>query len=78
MWVSLSLDAPESLQEGASVLWTDNGQPIGAGTFATQSILRKPGDHIIEARIITADDHKIVLSKTMKVLPAPSSRPAGL
>jgi len=77
MWVSLSLDTPESLRDGASVLWTDNGRPIGAGTFATQSILRHPGDHVIEARIITAEDHKIVLRQTMKVLPAPSSQPAG-
>ena len=77
MWVSLSVEMPESLRRGASILWLDNDQPIGSGDFSTQSILREPGDHVIQARITTADDRRIIVRETVSVGPPASSRPAG-
>lgn len=76
MWVSLSVEMPLQLREGASILWTDNNRPISTGTFEARAILRDPGQHIIEARIITADDRRIILRENLKVLPRTSSQPA--
>ena len=79
MWVRLSIDMPSALRDGASILWTDNNQPIGSDGFSTQALLRQPGDHLIEARITTANNRQIILSETINVLPEsdPTSQPAG-
>ncbi|UCD29360.1 MAG: hypothetical protein JSV03_02435 [Planctomycetota bacterium] len=76
MWVYMSVEMPLKLREGASILWTDNNKPISSGTFNANSILRRPGNHIIKALITTADDRRIILHQTIKVLSAPSSQPA--
>jgi hypothetical protein len=76
MWASLAVEMPAPLQQGASVLWTDNDEPIGNGGFTTQVILREPGNHRLEARITTADDRKIVLNEVITVRSA-ASQPAG-
>lgn len=69
MWVSLSVELPRELKDGASVLWTDNGRPIPAlNNFETQALLNEPGDHDIEAHVIVADDRKAVLRQTITVL----------
>jgi len=75
MWITLSVEMPDTLRQGASVLWTDNMTPIGSNAFQTQGLLRDAGDHRIRARIITADDRKIILEETIKVL-NPTSQPA--
>ena len=75
MWITLSVEMPVELRDGASVLWTDNQTPIGSNTFETQSLLRSPGDHNIRAHIVTANDRKITLEKTIKVLNA-STQPS--
>ena len=77
MWVSMSVEIPFKLQEGASILWTDNNKPISTNTFDANSILRQPGKHLIQAHIITADDQQIILSETIKVMTPPSSQPAA-
>ena len=77
MWVNLSLDIPPDLREGASILWIDNGWPIGTGSFHARSVLWDPGPHTIEARLTLADNRRAVLRKTITVLPAPSSQPTG-
>ncbi len=75
MRVSLSVDLPDHLKSGTSVLWTRNGQPIPAlNSFETQVLLEEPGDHDIEAHIIMADDRKAVLRQTITVLGA-TTRP---
>lgn len=77
MWVSLSVDLPPDIKDGATVLWTDNGQPIPAlNSFETQALLKEPGDHDIEAHILTSDDRKAVLRQTITVL-GPTSQPAS-
>jgi hypothetical protein len=73
--VSFSVDLPENLRDGASVLWTDNDQPVAnANGFETQILLDEPGQHRIAAHIITADDRKAVVNQTVSVL-APSTQP---
>jgi len=76
MMVSMSVEMPPKLFEGASILWTDNNKPISTNTFNASSILRRPGKHVIQAHIITADDRQIVLSETIKVTAKPTSQPA--
>jgi predicted esterase len=77
MWVSLSVELPANLKSGASVLWTDNGQPIPSlNSFETQTMLNEPGEHDVEAHIITADDRKAVLRQTITVLGA-ATQPAS-
>ncbi len=77
MWVSLSVELPTEIKDGASVLWTDNGQPIPAlNSFETQALLKQPGEHDIEAHILTPDDRKTVLRQTITVL-GPTSQPAS-
>lgn len=73
-WVSLSIDLPERLKEGASVLWMDNNRTISVDGFEATRLLREPGEHTIKARILTADDRSIILRETFKVLP-PASQP---
>ncbi len=77
LWVSLSVQMPQRLRDGASILWTDNHKPFASNSFEAQGILREPGNHQIEAIIITADDQKLVLRKTVFVQP-PASQPAGV
>ncbi|MBI4579040.1 MAG: hypothetical protein HY718_05015, partial [Planctomycetes bacterium] len=77
MQVSLSVDLPDQLKDGATILWTDNERPIPAvHAFETLVLLREPGQHRIAAHIITADDRKLVLRQTITVL-SPSSQPAS-
>jgi len=76
MWIDLDVEIPPKLQDGASILWTNNGRPMTSGRFQTRGILRKPGEHKIEARIITANNRKITLQETIKVLPRSTSQPA--
>jgi hypothetical protein len=77
MWVNLSVELPDNLREGATVLWTSNDQPIPSlNGFETHAVLHEPGDHDIEAHIIIADDRKAVLRQTITVL-VPASQPAS-
>lgn len=77
MWVSLSVELPENLRDGVTVLWTDNGRPIPSlNIFETQTVLNDPGDHELQAHIITADDRKAVLQQTVTVL-GPATQPAS-
>ncbi len=77
LWVSLSLNLPEALKEGATVTWTDNGKPIvGAARFDAQASLETVGEHRIEAVVLAADDVKYTARKTL-TLSVPSSQPAG-
>ena len=76
MWINLNVEMPPKLQDGASILWTNNGTPMTSGRFQAHGILREPGEHKIEARIITANDRKIILQETIKVLPRSTSQPA--
>lgn len=77
MWVSLSLSLPEALKEGATVNWTDNGQPIiGANLFEAQARLETPGEHHLKAVVLTPDDLKYTATKTL-TLSVPDSQPAG-
>jgi len=76
MWVSLSVELPDELKDGATVLWTENNRPLAAlHAFETQVLLKEPGDHDIEAHVITADDRKTVLRQTITVL-GPATGPA--
>ena len=77
MWVTMNLEIPPELREGASVLWSDNGRPISTGSFDAQSVLWTPGVHAIEARVALADDRRAVLRRAITVLPPPSSQPAS-
>lgn len=74
-WIDLSAVIPAAMREGASILWTDNGVPVGSGSFQTQAVLREPGAHHIAAHIFTSDDRQITAMKTVQVLP-PDSPPA--
>ena len=76
MWVSLSVEMPKFLRDGASILWTDNNKPIGSNSFSTHRLLKEPGNHHIRAMIIADDDRRITLDKTIKVLAA-TTRPAN-
>jgi poly(3-hydroxybutyrate) depolymerase len=76
MWINLGVEMPPRLQDGASILWTKNGKPMASGRFQARGVLRKPGQHTIEARIITADDRKITVQETIKVLPRSTSQPS--
>ncbi|MHC4445392.1 MAG: PHB depolymerase family esterase [Planctomycetota bacterium] len=76
MWVRMSVEMPPKMQEGASILWTDNNKPISTNTFDAKSMLRQPGKHIIQAHIVTADDQQITLSETVNVRNAPATQPA--
>ncbi len=73
--VSLSAIVPASMREGASILWTDNGVPVGDNTFEAHVVLRQPGTHYIAAHIATADDRRINAQRTIQVLP-PATQPA--
>jgi predicted esterase len=75
MWVSLSVDLPQQLRDGAVVTWTDNSQPMKGDEFEAIGLLRDPGDHAIQAHITTADDQRITVEQTVTVLP-PASQPA--
>lgn len=75
LWVDMSLELPPSLKEGASVLWMNNERPIASSSFSARRLLKEPGDHHIKAIVVTTDDRKIELSRTVHVLP-PASRPA--
>lgn len=76
MWAHLALDLPADLARGASVLWTDNGKPIGTGRFDTQSILWEPGPHAIAAHVTLADNRKLTFRNAIDVTAAASSQPA--
>jgi hypothetical protein len=76
MWVDLSLDMPDSMRRGASVLWTNNGMPFANSQLRARSVLRQAGQHKIEAHITTADNRKLVLKKTLTALPA-TDTPSG-
>jgi hypothetical protein len=74
---TLALDLPAELQRGASVLWTDNGQPVGTNGVKTRAVLREPGTHRIEALIVTPDDRHFVVAETVEVAaPEPTTRPS--
>jgi len=75
--VHLSIQIPQKLREGASILWTANDRPFGKGSFQANRILKKPGEYVIEAHITTADDQKIHLRETFNVLAPPASQPAS-
>jgi hypothetical protein len=79
MWVNMTAELPAVLREGASILWTADDQPLNSNTFEAQSVLREPGEHTIEARIITADDQRIILQQKVNVLDPqpPGPQPAG-
>lgn len=77
MWVTLSVELPAKLRDGASVLWTSDDRPLAAlNVFETRTVLNEPGYHRIEAHVITADDRKAVLHKNITVL-SPASQPAS-
>jgi hypothetical protein len=74
LWLRLSLELPETLREGISVLWTDNGRPISQGALEAQSVLWDEGEHTIEARFVLADERRGSVREMVTVLPA--SQPA--
>ena len=75
LWVRLSVDLPNNLREGSSVLWTDNNRPVMNATgFETQILLKETGQHEIAAHVITSDDRKVVVAHTVSVL-APATQP---
>jgi len=76
LWINMSVYIPPTLREGASVLWTDNSVPIGNNGFELQTVLREPGEHMITAHVLTADDRTIAAHQIVTVL-GPASRPSG-
>ncbi len=75
---TLAVELPVELQGRVSVLWTDNGQPIGSNGLRTRALLREPGKHRIEARIVTTDDRHLIVAETIDLpVPATSTRPAS-
>ena len=76
LWVSYRLEIPESLRRGATVLWTDNGKPIGTA-MSGYTVMRDVGEHRLEALLITADDRELRVSETVTVLPRLTSRPVA-
>jgi len=67
--------SPPALQQGASVLWTDNGVPVGSNGLQVRTWLRQPGKHTLTAHVMTADDRTLTASYTLDV-PVPSTQPA--
>ncbi len=77
MMVHVSIEMPENLAEGASVLWMDDREPIGKNGLSATRMLREPGEHEISAIVVTADDRKTILRKRIRVLDSAASQPAG-
>ena len=76
LWISYGVDMPEELRNGSSVLWTDNGHPISTAHSGYRWI-REPGEHRLEALVITRDDREFRVSETVTVLPKLTSRPVA-
>ncbi len=68
---NLTLELPDNLKQGTSVLWTDNGRPISAlNRFEAQLVLKQPGPHQIAAHIITSDDRQAIAERMLTVVSA--------
>lgn len=74
--VHFTVELPTRWREGSSILWTDNGKPFATSQFSARSVMREPGVHVIEARIVTPDDRRLVLTERLTVDP-PTSQPAS-
>jgi hypothetical protein len=76
MWVRMSVELPLQDREDSSVLWLDNGKPIGASSLEANTVLWHPGEHTIEACVTLPNNRRTVFTKTINVLPGPASQPA--
>jgi hypothetical protein len=77
LWLTYSIELPDDVRRGASILWMDNGRPIGTA-MAGSCVLKEVGEHKLEALIITAKDEEIRVSETVTVLPKlTATRPSG-
>jgi len=76
MWMTLQLELPSDLRDDASVLWTNNDEPIGANGTQARILFRKGGSHKVTAFIVTADDRTLTASHRLYI-PVPTSQPAG-
>jgi hypothetical protein len=75
LWVTMSVNLPESARTGARVHWSVDGEPLKGNSLLVQSLLRQAGQHRIEAFVTTADNQAFALSRTVTVN-APTSQPA--
>lgn len=65
--ISYSASIPSDLRDGASYLWTDNGEPLSNSPNG-QRYLSDPGDHRLEVLVTTTDGRQFTAAQIVTVL----------
>lgn len=71
--VSYSASMPQTILRGASVLWTDNGEPISNGMNG-QRVFSDPGEHALGVMVTSRDGKEYRATRVISVLERPRDR----
>ena len=71
--VSYSASMPQTILRGASVLWTDNGEPISNGLNG-QRVFSDPGEHTLGVLVSSRDGKEYRTARVISVLERPRDR----
>ena len=75
MWMTVQLDLPSEIRDGAHIQWKKNADPLQEAGRRARILFDHGGSHIISAHIVTADDRTLTATR-MLYIPAPTTRPA--
>jgi predicted esterase len=67
MLISYTVQMPKKMLQDVEVLWLDNGEPISHGISGQKSLVG-PGQHKIEALVVTKDRSEYRAARTVTVL----------